>query len=490
MQSSLGDVLRLTSKLFVLSLPAVLIMFLAFPRISFEKADFGFRADEYTPIGYSGKMLVSDKEIKLSNRPVMELSFKEKSTLSQTLYFRASTLSLQQGLEWSRDKVKHKPEQLLALSKPIEYDITLYPHAQEWIYALEMPNSAPNKTTLESDYTLKANKPLYAKKRYTLQATPLYKLFSQDLSNTLIVESKKNERTLKAIQPIKNLQGSDLEKARLLLQFFRDQNLSYTLKPEGIDLENFTDSFLFEAKNGYCIHFASAFGESARMLGIPSRVVTGFMAEKQDMINNYLIVKQSDAHAWVELYIKKDGWVRFEPTATASKNLDLESNAAEQKSQMTTLFENINRNFMYLKYTLESAILDYNRLKQMAILEKLLSDTLYLAKFILAILGVVLISFLLFFSIRATTPKEPLLREMQKLFKLLKKHNLEKKENESMLEFLQRAEQTLGIALSKIDVIYHQLRYAKNQDRADVSELKNAIKEFKTKLSTLDNKSH
>jgi len=471
MDAKLIDVLKLTSQLFVLSLPAVVILFLVFPRISFEKADFGFKADSYSSSGYEGKMVVSSKEIRLSNKPVMEVLFKDANISENNLYFRASTLYTQDGLEWKRGLRSKKADNLVEKKNIINYDITLYPHGDKWIYSLDMPTYALKKTKLNDDYTLTSEKPIYEKKRYKLQSALSYKLYSKDLSNALEVDIQKSKRTYKALKGLKALHVKDATKAMLLLKFFKDQNLSYTLKPKGTNLEDFTDSFLFESKNGYCVHFASAFAQSARMLGIASRVVTGFKSGKENMIQNYLLVKRSDAHAWVELYLGDDGWVRFDPTTTASQNLDILQNTQNQAASQNTVFERINLNFMYVKYIIDSWILDYNRLKQMAILDKLLNDTLYLLKFIFSILALILVTFLIYINIKSPECKDELMCEMNKLLKILKGYNVVKNDNETMEVFLKEAEIKLNIPLLEISEIYHTLKYAKSDKPLELKRL-------------------
>ena len=483
MDVKLIDVLKITSQLFVLSLPAVVILFLAFPRISFEKADFGFKAESYSNSGYEGKMIVSSSEIRLSNKVVMEVFFRDENISEEKLYFRGSTLYRLDGLEWKKGFAKRANDNLMEAKNFINYDITLYPHGNKWIYSLDMPIKPVKKTKLNDDYTLESEKPVYEKKRYKLQSALSYKLYSKDLSDALEVDIQKSEKTYEALKGLKALHVKDFEKATLLLKFFKDQNLSYTLKPKGTDLEDFSDSFLFESKNGYCVHFASAFAQSARMLDIPSRVVTGFKSGKENMIQNYLLVKQSDAHAWVELYLDDSGWVRFDPTATALKNLDRVQNTQNQTALQNTVFQKMNLNFMYVKYIIDSWILDYNRFKQMAILNKLLNDTLYLLKFIVSILGLVLASFLIYINIKSSTCKDEIMCKMNKLLKILQRYELVKKENETMQAFLKRAQKKLGIPLLEISEIYHTLKYSQGDKALLLMRLAFEIKKFESALN-------
>lgn len=487
MEVKLIEVVKITSQLFVLSLPIVVILFLVFPRISFEKAEFGFRADSYSLSGYDGEMIVSDKEVKASNRIVMELYFKDANITDDNLYFRGTTLNKQDGLEWKKRVNRSAPSKLEEVKNILEYDVTLYPHANDWIYALDMPIAAIRKSKLNSDYTITSKKLLYEIKRYRLSSALSYKLTSEYSPNNLEVDILKSKKTYSALKSIKALSISKPKKAQHLLKFFRDQNLSYSSKPKALNLEDFTDSFLFESKNGYCVHFASAFATSARMLDIPSRVVTGFKSSQQNMIGNYLIVRSLDAHAWVELYFDTQGWVRFEPTATASQNLDDIHNIQNQLNQKNTLLQKANLYFMYTKYIISSYILEYNRIKQLEILENLLSDTLYLLKFVLAFIALSALSFLIYLNLKNSVCIDKSMCEMQKLLKVLKKYDLEKKESETMQLFLQRAERKLNISLSAISESYHHLKYAQNDDEFNLNQLKLSIKKVLLTLKGTSN---
>ncbi|HEX6487938.1 MAG TPA: transglutaminaseTgpA domain-containing protein [Candidatus Dormibacteraeota bacterium] len=90
---------------------------------------------------------------------------------------------------------------------------------------------------------------------------------------------------------------------------------TYTLKPPatppGTDPLAF---FLFQSKQGYCEYFASAMGDMLRSLGIPARLVNGFGPGVLDTKSGNYIVRESDAHTWVEVYFPQFGWVPFEPT--------------------------------------------------------------------------------------------------------------------------------------------------------------------------------
>ncbi len=77
------------------------------------------------------------------------------------------------------------------------------------------------------------------------------------------------------------------------------------------------DDFLFNSQRGFCEHYASAFTYLMRAAGIPARVVVGYQGGKMNPLDDYMIVRQSDAHAWTEVWVGNH-WQRVDPTAAVS----------------------------------------------------------------------------------------------------------------------------------------------------------------------------
>ena len=110
---------------------------------------------------------------------------------------------------------------------------------------------------------------------------------------------------------------SDEAIMRKALSMFRNQKFYYTLLPPLLG-DNQVDEFLFDTLQGFCEHYSSSFVFLMRSAGIPARVVTGYLGGKINSVGNYMIVRQSDAHAWAEVWLKDRGWVRADPTASVS----------------------------------------------------------------------------------------------------------------------------------------------------------------------------
>jgi transglutaminase-like putative cysteine protease len=127
--------------------------------------------------------------------------------------------------------------------------------------------------------------------------------------------------------------GNPLPIAQAALDYFRRESFFYTLSPPLLG-DNPVDEFLFTTRRGFCEHFAASFVSLMRAAGIPSRVVVGYLGGENNPAGNYLIVRQSDAHAWAEIWTAERGWVRVDPTgAVAPERIELGLEAVRRLEQ-------------------------------------------------------------------------------------------------------------------------------------------------------------
>jgi transglutaminase-like putative cysteine protease len=112
---------------------------------------------------------------------------------------------------------------------------------------------------------------------------------------------------------------SPYERARDI-EAFLESSYQYTPRtpplPPG---EDFVEHFLFDLRRGNCNHFASAMAVMCRCVGVPTRLATGFASDHPDEVYGAYLLKESDAHAWVEAYLPGAGWVEFDPTPAREK---------------------------------------------------------------------------------------------------------------------------------------------------------------------------
>ena len=122
-----------------------------------------------------------------------------------------------------------------------------------------------------------------------------------------------SDRIAELARRVTNGAATPFDKATAVLEHLLS-NYAYSLEAETTSSSHPIDEFLFTRKTGYCEHYATAMVLMLRSIGIPSRLVTGFLATEWNEFGNYYTVRQRDAHAWVEVYYPQSGWITMDPT--------------------------------------------------------------------------------------------------------------------------------------------------------------------------------
>jgi transglutaminase-like putative cysteine protease len=246
-------------------------------------------------------------------------------------YWRGPVLSAFDGETWT-PLAPRNGELAPANEAPVvTYTVSLEPNGHPWLFALDVPASIPvadddkpptpdappiARITREQQLLMRASvaQPIRYVQRSQLRSEfPLGSPREVDYNRVL---PPGNPQTVRLAQQLREAHPDDIGYARAVLRYFRDEPFVYTLEPPLYSHDR-VDDFLFGARRGFCEHYASAFVTLMRAAGIPSRVVTGYQGGEINPRGDYLIVRQSDAHAWAEVII--DGrWQRFDPTAAVS----------------------------------------------------------------------------------------------------------------------------------------------------------------------------
>lgn len=131
-----------------------------------------------------------------------------------------------------------------------------------------------------------------------------------------------NPRTKELAASMYAAAGSKQAYIEAVMQKFHTEDYYYTLQPPVLG-NNPVDAFLFDTQQGFCEHYASAFAVMMRAVGIPARIVLGYQGGEMNPMSEQLIVRQSDAHAWTEVWLEGLGWTRVDPTsAVAPERID------------------------------------------------------------------------------------------------------------------------------------------------------------------------
>jgi transglutaminase-like putative cysteine protease len=254
--------------------------------------------------------------------PAFRVSFEGTPPPRAALYWRGPVLNDFDGLTWRRVRGRAYTSRFTMLGEPYRYRITLEPTNRRWLFALDMVAEAPRRDMfLEYDAQLSANLPITSTTTYEavshLATRPDGPLSLAGRRYETRLPADRNPRARALALELRARYVSDADYARAVLDWFRDNGLEYTLDP-GTTTVDSVDTTLFDSKRGFCGHFASAYVMLMRAAGVPARIVTGYLGGEWNPVGGYLIVRQSDAHAWTEVWLEGSGWTRIDPTAVVA----------------------------------------------------------------------------------------------------------------------------------------------------------------------------
>jgi len=313
--------LRTAGLLLAHAAPAALALFLLFPRV--QGPLWGLPQDAYAGMtGLSDTMSPGNlSSLALSDAIAFRAEFEGQPPPPAQRYWRGPVLWDFDGRTWSVG-----PSFLAEFVEPrggsatYRYEIVLEPHNQHWLFALETAASLPQGARINYVGLLVSSAPVRARMRYALSSMiePQGGAAERSgaLRRALRLPAGFNPRAGALAEQWRAASSSDLEVLGRAIAFLREGRYLYTLEPPLLGRDS-VDDFLFNTKAGFCEHFSSAFVYLMRAAGVPARVVTGYQGGERNIVDSILTVRQSDAHAWAEVFLAGRGWVRVDPTAAA-----------------------------------------------------------------------------------------------------------------------------------------------------------------------------
>ncbi len=313
---SLRYALRIMSQ----ALPLALVFWLFFPRFDAPLWQIpGLGGGSASGLGDT--MSPGDiNDLAMSDEIAFRVRFAAAPPPPQERYWRGPVMHDFDGHTWSRTRLFPPAVPALNPQGPAyRYTVSLEPHEHNWIFTLDWPArwNLP-RGALNSDYTLTQPEPV--SRPIDVTATSYTQMRTPDaLSNfmrrrDLNLPRNRNPRTAQLAQSLRSAHPDDWDYVRAVLNMFTQQPFYYTLTPPKL-ADDSVDEFLFDTRQGFCGHYASAFTALMRAGGIPAHIVTGYQGGTFNRFSDYWIVRQSDAHAWTEVWIDGRGWVRVDPTA-------------------------------------------------------------------------------------------------------------------------------------------------------------------------------
>jgi len=480
-QVRIGELLQTSSRLVLYSIPLMLILFLLVPRIPGPL--WGLTNEQRGGItGLSDNMSPGNiSNLIRSNEVAFRVDFEGAVPPQSQLYWRGPVMAYYNGYRWSQ--VSRKPLQPLTLnvSEPaIKYTVTLEPNGEQWLLALDVPTQLVPNSLMTSDFQLISKKKINDLQRYSTESRLAYEFGATEsakyLQTTSSYPEQLNPKTIALGKLLAARFNSSEEIVNEVLAMFGRESYFYTLNPPLLG-ENMVDEFLFDSRRGFCEHYAGSFALLMRTAGIPARIVTGYQGGEFNTLGNYLIVRQSDAHAWTEVWIKGRGWIRVDPTAAVSPNR-IESGLDDALADEVSSFRIRNRNPLFgnllfgwdnLQHSWNDWVLNYDTQKQRNFLSELELGIENWSDMVIALvimLATVTGSFWLITWYREL-PARPAAYEIlfKRLLHKLAQRGFVKKPAEDTRAFLRRVS-THEIAqsdqLERIVDLYNRIKYGRN----------------------------
>lgn len=316
--------LRHSASLLLQALPFMLLLFLLFPRPAGPL--WGLPGDAFfARSGLSESMAPgSISRLVQSDAVAFRAEFAGTPPPASRLYWRALVLEDFDGRSWRLGR--GGPPAAAAIETrgaALSYTLSIEAHAKPWVFALEIPDplALPPDTVLTPTLQLLAKKNIEQRRRYALTAYLDHRFGHEaepaELRRALSLPPSGNPRARALARQLRERSAGPGELVERVLEHFRTQGYAYTLSPPLLG-EDSVDAFLFDARRGFCEHYAGAFTFLMRAAGVPARIVTGYQGGEFNPVGNYLVVRQSDAHAWSEVWLEERGWVRVDPTAAVA----------------------------------------------------------------------------------------------------------------------------------------------------------------------------
>ena len=488
--------------LMALALPVGMVFFLLFPR--WGSPLWGLPEDALDArSGLSDSMSPgSIQSLFMDDSPAFRAEFEGGMPRNSDLYWRGPVFTNFDGNSWkasylSRNlRAETRPDYRTA---PFHYVVQMEPTEQKWLFALDYPALVPRKTKLTVDYQLITLRPVTSLREYDMASDPGFR-DNPVLKQTLLREALElpegfNPRTAEMMSAWRAEANSDSEIIQRALQHFNQQQFRYTLNPPLLS-QHTVDEFLFDTQAGFCEHYASAFTVMMRMAGIPARVVTGYQGGFYNNIGSYVLVRQSDAHAWSEVWVRGSGWSRIDPTAAVAPERVEQGavNSLDQRRYMLDFqwLRSARNTFDLFQRGWNNWVVTFNSDRQSRLFSIFGWDMLGPAKLVFTMIAIILVIGAIIFMLaplllkfRSSKKSDPFVQLWKKFTRKLDKAGFVSRPSMAAMELATKAGSQLNYkedVILRIAELYSLCRYSR--DSGSLAELADLIKHFQPRSTS------
>lgn len=332
-QNATRSSLKMASFMLIQCLPLMILVFVFMPRFSPLWAIPSF--DTQAKTGMTDRMSPGDiADLSKSDELAFRVSFEGRKPTSDEMYWRGLVLNHFDGQAWQQFDEQYDSRELRMrlqysqpwqqsqvefAGEPIKYETLYEKTGRPWLFSLTPTVAAEGDLRLFGDYRVMANSDIQAPLMVRAVAYPDAR---RDLNLTqnarraaLQMPATGDPKARALARELRDSVSTDQAYVDLVSKRFTDQPYFYTLHPPLLGDTDTIDKFLFDSMRGFCSHYAGSFVFMMRAVGIPARVVVGYLGGKWNKNGDYLSVHQFDAHAWTEVWLEGVGWKRVDPTA-------------------------------------------------------------------------------------------------------------------------------------------------------------------------------
>jgi protein-glutamine gamma-glutamyltransferase len=489
--------LRTSALLLAHAAPAALALFVLFPRV--QGPLWGLPQDAYTGMtGLSESMSPGSLSgLALSDSIAFRAEFQTPPPPQALRYWRGPVMWDFDGRTWTIGA-----NFLVDFTPPAggratyRYEVVLEPHNRHWLFALETAASLPERSRMSFDGQIVTTAPVRARMRYDMTSVVAPEQTLRESAGTLRRALRlpigSNPRATALGAEWRAAAASDAEVLKRAIAFLRQGGYTYTLEPPLLG-EQPVDEFLFSTRAGFCEHFSSAFVFLMRAAGIPARVVTGYQGGDLNSVDSIITVRQSDAHAWAEVFLAGVGWLRVDPTAAAvPSRLEIGmARAVPAASGLPLLMRpelewlrGVRDRWEAVAHKWNVWVLGYNPERQRDLMSSVGvrdADWRTLTATLFTFLGLMTLV-LLAWSLRRFARPDPVQRAWRAFCRKLAKRGVEPSPTEGPRDYAARAARALPSVRSsilRIGALYIALRYGAQATAAGVAQLRKLVREFR-----------
>ncbi|WP_043315512.1 DUF3488 and transglutaminase-like domain-containing protein [Microbulbifer sp. HZ11] len=503
-----GRALGLSAKLLAQAVPVMLVLFVVMPRLgplwavpqNTSAASTGI-SDSMSPGDFS--------RLSKSDKPALRISFDGPVPPPEQRYWRGLVYTHFDGRRWSepgitgnrwagrRSRVRGEGEQSLpAVGPRYRYQVIQEASHNPWLFAMATPHSGTRGVRTTDEDTLIYRNPVGSRLAYDVRSWPRDSIPAQsqlsaaELRRHLQLPDSGNPEA-RAWAVARRQEGMDAEAISQALLTMYNRSFTYTLQPPALGA-NTVDEFLFGTRQGFCEHFANSYVFTMRAAGVPARVVAGYQGGEWVEQQEYLLVRQYDAHAWAEIWLPERGWVRVDPTASVAPQRirdGLQSAAAEEFMQDAFLplhkipfVTRLRLQWDMINYRWYRTVVSFDAERQEGLLRRLLGEIspLRVAIFLGTPMAIALVALLIWLKLSSRGPAlAPADRVYLRFCKRMARAGLPRNPGEAPGDYARRVERewpALGLMVLRITLAYEKAAFA--DDTGALKQLRRLVRVF------------